>query len=367
VSLAVYGACRVRGAHRKRAAVIAIAAATASLPGMALRPQLFGLVLFALVQLILLERDRRPMLLALLPPLFVVWANVHGTFPLGILLIVLALIEQLERRGRIRELAVVLGLSVLATGVTPWGYGVWRYVVDVSTNPRITSWIQEWQPTTLRSLPGVGFFVSVAAVVAVLARSRSSLRWSSILTLVVFFAIGVWSIRGIYWWAVVAAPVVASVLPGRAREAIERRSVANNVVALAMVSVLLLSLIPWALRPTSMLLDAPSDMSDRLLGVVEPGDHVLTAQWWGSWFEYRLPAHSVFIDSRIEIYSENVWRDYLSASGAATGWQRILDRWGIDFVAADRREQPNLITALERAPGWRMLYRGPEGVLFART
>jgi hypothetical protein len=127
VSLAVYGACRVRGAHRKRAAVIAIAAATASLPGMTLRPQLFALVLFALVQLILLERDRRPMLLALLPPLFVVWANVHGTFPLGILLTVLALIEQLERRGRIRELAIVLGASVLATGVTPWGYGVWRY------------------------------------------------------------------------------------------------------------------------------------------------------------------------------------------------------------------------------------------------
>lgn len=367
VPVAVYAACRARDAHRKRAAVIAIVAAILSLPGLALRPQLFGLVLFALVQLILLERDRRPTLLALLPPLFVVWANVHGTFPLGILLIFIALVEQLERRSRIRPLGIVLVVSVLATGATPWGFGVWRYLVEISTNPRITSWVQEWQPSTLRSLPGAEFFVSVAAVVAVLARSRTPLRWSSILTLVLFFVLGVWSIRGIYWWAVVAAPVVASILPGRDTAATEQRSLANGGLVLGMLLLLLALLIPWTLRPTSLLLDAPSEMSDRLLAVVEPGDRVLTAQRWGSWFEYRLPGHSIFVDSRIELYPDNVWRDYFSVSGAASGWQQILDRWGIDFVAAERREQPKLLGALERVAGWRTLYRGPDGVLFART
>jgi hypothetical protein len=366
VALSINTAARRRGAQRKRAAILAILATMCTFPGLILRPQLFGLVFFGVVQMILLERDRHPALLFALPPLFAAWANMHGTFPLGLVLVGLAIVERLERRRSIKRLSVVLGLSALATGLTPWGYAVWRYVVELSTNRRVVTWVREWQPTTLRSLPGIVFFATVVGVAVVLGRSRAPLRWSAIFTLGVFFVLGVSSVRGTYWWAIASAPVVAEMMPGRDQATLEWRSALNTILAGIVVAGLLLLSTPWIVRPGDMLSDAPSALSARLEGAIRPGDRVLAAQRWASWLEYVLPSNSLFVDSRVEVYPDGVWRSYESISRAAPGWQRRLDSWGIDYVAAERDDQRLLIAALDSAGGWRRLYAGSDGVLFAR-
>ena len=90
-------------------------------------------------------------------------------------------------------------------------------------------------------------------------------------------------------------------------------------------------------------------------------------QLWGSWLEYRFPQNPVFVDSRIEVFGSEVWHDYDQVSGAAQGWQGILERWDIAFVVASRAQQGNLIPAIRSDPGWTLVYEDKEGLVFVRS
>src|SRR6267154_177228 len=52
-----------------------------------IRPQTISLLLFVLLYTVLEGAERRPWLLTLAPCLLALWANVHGAFPIGLVLI----------------------------------------------------------------------------------------------------------------------------------------------------------------------------------------------------------------------------------------------------------------------------------------
>src|SRR5262245_45961924 len=65
--------CRRRGADTRRAAWLALAAFVVSAVALGLRPQLFGMVLLALVLVLLAQRRERPRVIWAIPVLVVVW------------------------------------------------------------------------------------------------------------------------------------------------------------------------------------------------------------------------------------------------------------------------------------------------------
>jgi hypothetical protein len=89
-------------------------------------------------------------------------------------------------------------------------------------------------------------------------------------------------------------------------------------------------------------------------------------QLWGSWFEFAFPEHPAFVDSRIEVFPDRVWEDYDAVSAGREGWQGVLDRWGIDVVVAERRQQAALIPFILQDPGWRLVHRDADGMIFVR-
>jgi hypothetical protein len=184
----------------------------------------------------------------------------------------------------------------------------------------------------------------------------------------------IFAVRGVYWWALAVPPIIAGLLPqegpaSRAR-APDRPSVTNTVFAAGLV-VLTLALLPWwrttGTGATGLLTDAPLGITHQLHHLVEPDGRMFDPQLWGSWFEYALPSHPVFVDSRIEVFPDAVWRDYDAVSGGEQGWQKILDRWRIDVVVANPAQQAGLIPVIEKDPGWRLAYRDSNGLVFVRT
>ncbi len=63
----------------------------------------------------------------------------------------------------------VLVLGVLATFVTPFGPGVWAYAAGIGANPVIAGQVSEWQRTTPFTVTGLLFYVSVVAVAVAMA------------------------------------------------------------------------------------------------------------------------------------------------------------------------------------------------------
>jgi hypothetical protein len=371
----VFAACRAAGASVRAAAGLTVASYLLASQNLGMRPQLFAVPLFAATLWISTTRREHPGRQWAIPVLVAIWANVHGSFVLGPALVGLDWLE--DRRDRspgARRTLVVGAAALLATLANPFGWGVWAYTVEIGTNDTITRFTSEWEPTTIRSLTGAGLFASVAFVGWFLARRPRPVPWPTLLRLLVFLVVALPAIRGVVWWAIAAPVAVAGLLRARPDEpdrADGRGSpLVNRVMAVALVAAVV-AVLPWW-RPATpqdgptVLDQAPEGLARAAAGASEPGDHVWVDQVWGSWFEYRLPDRPVFVDSRIELYDDRVWNDYLDVANGREGWQAILDRWTVDVVVLSPRQSGPLLGRILRDPGWTRTYVDGNGSVFVR-
>lgn len=373
---AVLVAVHRRGLDARTASVLTLGAFVVALPALALRPQLLGVVCFALSLLLISDRRSHPRRLWLVPFIVAAWANLHGSFFLGPVMLVLAWLEDVHDGADHphRTLAIAL-VSIVAACVTPFGPWVWAYAVGLSTDPEVTARITEWQPTSIRTVSGVLFIASVGAIVVAIARRRRVVPWPTLAWLAVFLAIGLYAERGLAWWPLAAAVAVAgTIIPARpdvapAESAVMRRLNIGVLVALAVAAVLLLPMWrpidPDLGAPEGILGHAPPGVTAALRDVAGPEDHVFNPQPWGSWFEHAIPDARYAIDSRIELFPAEVWGRYETVVAGVEGWEEILADWEVSVVvvAADQgRGFPERL----RAAGWTDVYEDDDGQVFRR-
>ncbi len=376
----LFDLCRRRSGSVRVAAWLTLAAFGCAAITLGLRPQLFGVALFAAVLWLVLRRREAPRLVWLTVPLVVVWANVHGSFILAPALVAIALAEDLiERDPRWKVTVGLLVATVLATFVNPFGPGVWGYAVGISTNSLITSQITEWQPTTIRTPEGALFFLSagLVAIAAVAAAARGRhVPWTMLLWLVPFLVLGAWAVRGLAWWPFVAAATIAplavpvaaegrAVRPERVDPPLMRRL--NAAIAVILVIVGIAALPVWRPvdpklgTPAGVVGTAPPGITAALRDLVQPGDRLLAPQPWGSWFEFALPEASVAVDSRIELIPAAAWDGAERIASGSSGWEDTLKDWGVTIVVA-APDQTEMIKRLE-ANGWRQAFHDEDGTV----
>lgn len=374
IFLLVYLSCRAKGVAARISAWVSLGAFAAALVNLSLRPQLLGMALFALTLWLVVSRKVHPRSFLALPIVVVLWANVHGSFFLGPLLVALAWLEDRHERSAWAKRTFLVGAaSLLATLVNPFGPRVWSYVISLARNSDITSHVVEWQAPSVRGPGGALFFLSVGAVGILLARKEKRAAWPTIVWLGVFFLIGLTAIRSTAWWAIAAAPIVAGLLKSqRARSYKELpASILNTAIAVLLV-IPSLGFFPWSLvgapsdSPGKRVSGAPVGVTRELERVLSPGDRIFNAQIWGSFFELALPSNPVFVDSRIELFSHSIWEQYRSISNGQQGWQGLLDRWRVRVIVVSHGQQAHLIPLVRRDPGWKLVYEDDDGLIFIR-
>lgn len=373
----VYDIGRRRGVSSRGAALLALTAFLVAAVALALRPQLFGMACFAVTLLLVVQRHRWPRAFWLVPVVVAVWANLHGSFFLGPLVIGLAWLEDVhDKAPKSRRTLIVAIVATVAACLTPFGPYVWLYAAGLTTNSEVTGRIGEWQPTSLRTIPGIIFFLSVSAVVALLARTTERAPWPRLLGLAAFFLIGVFAIRGVAWWPIAAAALLAgwlipAVPAGRTERAgtpLMRRINAGLAVALVAVGIGLLPawrpIDPGTLAPTGVVGIAPSGITAKLREIARPDDRLFNPQIFGSWFAFAVPALPIAIDARIELYPAQVWDDYEAVVDGREDWRAILDRWGVTIVVA--LDGDDGFSARLAGDGWVEIHRDQDGAVFVR-
>ncbi len=174
-------------AIRRKGTVAMIAVAALYFPGILAiihpRAAIFTLLLFATCVLAILARwgpqapargATSPVVLIGLPALFALWANLHGGFIAGLLLVGLVTVGLAvdRRRGLPGPPGVAILLlagggalgAVAATFATPLGLDVWSYVASFR-NPALKLASTEWEPVT-HSVLAIAYLVGAAAVAA---------------------------------------------------------------------------------------------------------------------------------------------------------------------------------------------------------
>lgn len=363
-------AALARGASVRTASILSLVAFMLAAPALALRPQLFAILVFAGLLALVAARDRHPRAYLLAPVLVAAWANLHGSFVLAPVLLGYAWLDDVARGRPWHRSFAVLVAGAVATLANPFGPAVWAYAAGIGTNPVITGRVTEWQRTSPFTVPGLLFYASGVAVAIAAWSRRRSLAWPDVLWLGAMFALGAWAVRGVAWWPAAALPVVAAMLsrPAPADPAAPsrptRRSPLNLVVAGLLVVVLVVA-VPW-LRPadpltgrTGLLTYAPSGLAAALRRVTTPGTRVFTPQTWGSWFEWAVPDDLYFVDARFELYPADVWADLDAITAGGPGASAVLDRRGVQVV---------VLPAGWASPGagWGIVYSDADGAILAR-
>jgi hypothetical protein len=363
------------GLGSRTAGLLALAAFLVASPAMAMRPQLLGMACFALLLLLVADRRAHPSRLWLAPIVIAVWANLHGSFILGPAVLGLAWLEDVH--DRIPRPHRALGIAIVGVGaacLTPFGPFVWAYAAGLSTNPEVTARIAEWQPTSIRTVPGLLFYASVLAVVILIARRGRQVPWPTLAMLTTFMLVGAYAERGVAWWplAAVAAIAGAGLVPSPAELTSEPSSMRrlNLVVAGAVIVAAIAAMPLWRPLdsrtgiPSGMLTDAPPGVTAELRDLGRPGEHVFHPQRWGSWFEYAIPDRLTAVDSRIEFFPAEIWRAYEQVATGSAGWQERLEAWDVATVVVEPRDTAFAARLVDA--GWREAHRDEDALLFRR-
>ena len=377
------------------------------------RSQMFALPLFVAFLFILSDwrlRLRRAVsatggdALWLLPPLMVLWVNLHGSFVLGGVLVALTFAGVwLERYPAARNLAapnlaaddsgprngsrsgpapslrplVLWGaLTAAAILLNPRGIGVLGYVANLTLDPTIRSMVTEWGMTTIASLDGKVFFAFATVLAFVLAFAQRRPDPVDVLLAVAFFCLGLSGRRHAVWFGLAAAPLLvvqaASLARPRAVPLVRPRDRSHvggqgnrtlNIAFLAAFALLTFAVLPWnkprlALPPgvrSVISASTPVDAVRFLREESSPPERVFQSEGYGSYLMWAAPERTVFIDTRIELYPAGQWLDY-QRLGAGLLLDTLVRRYDLDGLLIDNRRQARLLAEIGRRPEWEVRY-----------
>ncbi len=344
-----------------------------------LRAQTLGYLLFALVLALLLADERRPSWrVALVFPVLVLWANVHGSVLLGAGLVSLrglTLAAASLRRSknpsawaaRAGVLLLVPWLCVLAS---PYAFQLPGYYREFTANSTFASFVPEWAPTDVHNQPF--FFILLFIGLWLVFRAASGLSPFARLAFLAMAVGGLLAARNVVWCALLAAAVLPAGLDalwpptGAPRRRGPNLAIAGLGVLVGTIAAASILVHSDSFFERSYPAEAEAAVATALR--LNPGARVFAEVNSADWLLFEQPALSgrVALDVRLELLSGaeiDSIADFYAAAGP--DWQRAAAGYGI-LVLNPVGEQA-AIALLERSPGTRVLYAGPALVVLGRT
>ncbi len=312
------------------------------------RPALIGNMLLSLT-VVFIFVDRKP--LWLLPPLFWLWASIHGTFPIGLGLL---LLDAVRRRSRRQGVAV--GVAVVATAVTAHGLGVWWIVLQFFRSRGALDLISEWQPPDLTNPFLIPLGIALVAIVA--AATLGKVKPRDLWIVAPFMLFGLLAERNVWPAFIVLVPFAMAVFAGHTPAPVRREEpyVINWIIAALLVAVAVAAVArPLQLREDRFPSDAALAALDDspLFSGSAVGGYLIFADW---------PERRVFIDDRAELYGAELFEKYTDVK-SGLGVEDTFAEFGID-QALMRAEWP-LVKYLELL-GWHYRYQDEYFVVMAK-
>ncbi|MDR1990385.1 MAG: hypothetical protein LBQ09_09170 [Acidobacteriaceae bacterium] len=303
------------------------------------RPQLFSFACAAIVAFLLTD-EHRPRRLSWLPLVFIVWANTHGGWLVGLGMVgCWCAFGLLNRATRTR--AVAVGAAVLAaTLVTPYGIGLWTFLYSTVG---LTRDIQEWQPLTKAALidwtPWL-FTVPAIGVVALYDTRRDLWR---LLTMAGLAYASFRVVRLVPFFALVSAMYVVDPLVVALGSRVERwRLYAPSRIAAALTLVPSLALVglaaPSIVRNGSCIPVRgdwiPEPQTAAALQRARPSGRMVTPFGWGQYAIWHFgPQLQISLDGRREtVYSANRTEEFLALAAGLPRSFSLLEQLQPEYV-----------------------------------
>ncbi len=345
------------------------------------RPQVLGYGLL-IVTLICLGkfREGHSNFLWLLPVVFWLWVNTHGTFVLGFLMIGVYWASGLGtwQFGRIfskrwtntqrRQLELVFLLCLVASVLTPYGTQLAAYPLKMfSSQHQIMMTVQEWQPIDLSQFYGKFFLALLMLFWVGLAATDLKCRLEDFLLLAFATAETFMHARFIILFVPVFAPLAAELLARWVPKYDQAKDhYVLNCVLMALIVLGIVKTFPSNQKISRQLEHKVPAQAVTFLKEHPKLTRTFNDADWGSYLDFVLgPSRKVFVDGRYDIYEySGVLSDYLSITGVSPRALSLLKAYRVDSCLIPRGSA--LATLLTASPEWERMYGDQESVIFVR-
>ena len=370
-------------------------AALALWPQMQFRPQLFTFALLAaMLAMLARENYRGAARLWVIPPMMVLWSNLHGGFIVGLVALaayagVAGFTDVIAGKGWGcgMRLGVLTAIATVATFVTPYGLESWDAVLHSVGNQATHTAITEWQPLWRAmvhqwhqfAFGELSYLLALGLMAALMVSFVRTPRVGDLpmVAIAVLMSVGSLVAARNIPLAVIACAIPLARVTARAaartaaedeaaqRTALPERSGFNQwtVVALAIFVVISMGLF-------SPRLEADMALPSGAVAFMQRHDlhgNLLNDYDWGSYLIWHIePRSKLFIDGRCEtVFPDKVINDYIQFYFNFAQAGRVLRAYPHDLILIPP-EAP-AYRLLENSPEWKLVYRDQTAVLFVRA
>ena len=361
----------------KNSFVVSAGGAVLAAVSIGARTLLFGW-LYLVALLLILEAARRGgwRWLCVVPPLFCLWINSHGSWPMGVLVFGIFIASGLLEgcwghvyatrwSGRqLRMLFITAAASAAALFVNPFGYRlvIYPFKVMFASASGIGN-ILEFASVDFHTPWGKVAMLLVLGVllIALFSRERWRLDEVGLMILALYYCLTY--IRFIFLAGILAPPIFAKRLKLMTPYDRDSDRWLPNAVALAILLCLFIGSVPRQSsyrNPVKYPVDAVAYMKSN--GIQGRVFH----EWlWGGYLIWHAPEMKVFIDGRGDPYgTTGVFKDYLSATSDENP-EAVLDKYRVEYVLMPA-DSP-LVNFLKSSPMWKVQYSDETSVLLHRS
>jgi hypothetical protein len=372
-----YRSCRA-GADCKDATVATLLAIFLGIGTVGPRTQLFGWLCMVGLLVVLDHFQRTGQGLWLLPPLFALWVNLHGSWLFGIVVLAITIVSGLvegewglvmARRWTAPErkkLLLVLATSVAALFVNPFGYKLVLYPFDVLFRQQSgLQYVVAWHSVNFSKLSGKLALIVIFASLATALFSRS--RWRLDEVLLAGFAL--WAalshVRFLDFAGLVLAPILAphlKLFPPYQRE-LDKPWLNAGIMAAVVGSIIFF--FPSSAQLQQKVDETYPRAALEFMQRQHLNGRTFNEYGWGGYMEWYAPGLKTFIDGRADIFTYNgVLDDHRKAVFIEKPFE-VLDKYRINYALLEPNQALGYL--LEHSPNWRLIYSDKVAVLFERT
>lgn len=363
------------------------------------RPQIFGQMLFAVFLAMLSRPVFSKAAVVAAPLLLVLWANLHGSFALGFVLLGLAWLGRVieTKRGAaadpgVRRLTLAILLGLVGVCLNPAGPKIYLNVLTFGGHPNLKT-LAEWQPLVAGSnVPSLVVFAALwVPIVTLHLLARARLRPVQYLALALFGLAPLFQQRLNTWWLLVGVWTLMPLMAAAAtrwkwelpRSVPSFRKTVLAVVA-AVPFLLACPLFGWmtsgnppppskvyvAATPVELaaaLADPGGEHGPRMKSLDEaleewkakhpdqPLGPVLCSPELGEFLFWRnLDGVSPVRNTHAHLFPHDHWMA-CEAAEKGDGWEAFADRHGVNVIAVEPDFHPALVEAVGKSERWKVV------------
>jgi len=369
------------------------------------RPEMFSLLLLGWLGYVLYEfKWRQNKFLWQLPIIFLLWGNLHGGYPLGLLLILatlggetLNIILGFEGREIFawREIFELGGWGLLSMAVllvNPNGFQILVVPFQTIGMPILQQLIQEWASPDFHDISQQVFLLAIFAGVFFVGISGRRLDGSDAFVFLGFAYLAFVARRNFGPFAVAAIPVLSRHIQpaleawlarvrsqsglvrgwmqgnnkdlGAAQPSLPARlRVIINIALITLLGLAFIVKIYWV-SDNGMIQQTIKDSNPvgavTWLEANKPEGKLLNEYNSGGYLVWALRDYPVFVDGRTDMYGEGILQDWMNLVQAGKDSDGLMKKYDIGIVMVDPGRP--LVNGLVRE-GWRKAYEDTQAVI----